>query len=119
MAGMKLVPADGPILRQILHEPHGIWCDRLSPHAYGQYNAAQLKTTCGNANLRRFALLDDRDRLLTSAKRYRLRIRLDGRVVDAVGIGAVFTPEPLRGKGYAPIIIERLIDDAQVQGAEL
>lgn len=119
MAGMKLVPADGPILRQILHESHGIWCDGLTPHAYGQFNAAQLKTPWGSRNLRRFALLDDEDRLLTSAKRYRLRVRIDGRLVDAVGIGAVFTPEPQRGKGHAPVIIERLIEDAKAQGAEL
>ena len=119
MAGMKLVPADGPILRQILHESHGIWCDGLTPHAYGQFNAAQLKTPWGSRNLRRLALLDEEDRLLTSAKRYRLRIRVDGRVVEAVGIGAVFTPEPQRGNGYAPIIIERLIDDAKAQGAEI
>jgi len=44
---------------------------------------------------------------------------VDGRVLDAVGIGAVFTPEPERRKGYAPIIIERLIDDAKVHGAEI
>src|SRR5688500_3611999 len=119
MAGMNLVPADGAILGQILQESHGIWCDGLTPHAYSQFNAAQLKTPWGARNLRRFALLDDENRLLSSAKRYHLRARVDGRVMDAVGIGAVFTPEPQRGRHYAPDIIERLIDGARAEGAEL
>lgn len=119
MAAMKLVSADGPILRQILEESHGIWADGLVPKAYAQYNAAQLRTPWGARSLRRMALIDDRGFLLTSAKRYQLRIRIDGRIVDALGIGAVFTPERQRGNGYARAIIQRLIDDAAGAGAEL
>ena len=116
---MQLVPADGAILRQILDESHAIWSDGLTPHGYAQFNAAQLRTPWGARHLRRVALLDDAGSLLTSAKRYALRVRLDGRTLDAVGIGAVYTPAHQRGKGFAPAIIERLIEDARAEGADL
>src|SRR5215210_829516 len=97
MAGMRLVPADGEILQQILTESHGIWADGLSLKAYVQYNLAQLQTPWGARNLRRYALLDDAGAVLTSAKRYDLRARIDGRDIGAVGIGAVYTQRAYRG----------------------
>jgi GNAT superfamily N-acetyltransferase len=116
---MKLVPADGAILGQILHESHPIWCDGLSPHAYAQFNAAQLRTPWGSRHLTRCALVDVEGHLLTSAKRYHLQVKIDDRMVRAVGIGAVFTPASQRGNGYAPAIIERILDAARDEGAEL
>lgn len=116
---MKLVPADGAILGQILHESHPIWCDGLTPQAYAQFNAAQLRTPWGARHLSRCALVDGGGRLLTSAKRYQLRLKIDDRAVNAVGIGAVFTPASQRGKGYAPAIIARILEAAQRDGAEL
>lgn len=116
---MKLVPADGAILGQILHESHPIWCDGLTPQAYAQFNAAQLRTPWGARHLSRCALVDGGGRLLTSAKRYQLRLKIDDRAVNAVGIGAVFTPTSQRGKGYAPAIIARILEAAQRDGAEL
>jgi GNAT superfamily N-acetyltransferase len=119
MAGMKLVPADGDLLRQILDESHVIWNDGLSRRAYEQFNLAQLRTPWGSQHLRRMALLDDDGRLLTSAKRYNFRLRLDGRQISAVGIGAVYTPEHHRGHGHAPHLISELIEEARRDGAEL
>jgi GNAT superfamily N-acetyltransferase len=116
---MQLVPADGPILRQILTESHEIWSDGLTPHGYAQFNAAQLRTPWGARHLQRFALLDDEGRLLSSAKRYQFRVSLDGRTVDAVGIGAVYTPEEQRGREHGRAIIERLVDAARSGGAQL
>ena len=119
MAGMRLVVADGAILDQILAESHGIWADGLSRKAYLQYNLAQLRTPWGARCLRRYALVDPSGAVLTSAKRYDLRARVDGRDVAAIGIGAVFTPHAQRGRGHAAAIVTRLIDDAARDGAEL
>ena len=116
---MQLVPADGALLQQILDESHGIWSDGLSLRGYAQYNAAQRRTAWGARHLRRVALVDDHRNLLSSAKCYDLRIRLDGQTRAAVGIGAVYTPIRQRGQGYAPAIIERLIESARAEGAEL
>ena len=116
---MDLVLAEGRILQRILDASHPLWADGLSPSAYARYNDAQLRTPWGSRRLRRYALLDDDGRLLTSAKRYALSVQLEGRQVQAVGIGAVFTPEEERGNGYAPLIIERLVDGARRDGAEI
>jgi GNAT superfamily N-acetyltransferase len=116
---VKLVPAEGDVLAHILNQTHGIWSDRLSRAAYARYNAAQQLTPWGSRHLRRYALLDDQGRILSSAKRYDLRARLDGREVCVIGLGAVFTPADQRGHGYAREIIERLIEDAASGGAEL
>jgi GNAT superfamily N-acetyltransferase len=119
MNRMKLVPAERDVLERILDQTHAIWSDRLSRPAYARYNAAQLLTPWGARHLRRYALLDHRGRILSSAKRYQLLVSLDGREMSAVGLGAVFTPVDMRGRGYARAIVERLVDDAARSGAEL
>ena len=86
--------------------------------AYGQYNAAQLRTPWGRTHLARVAMVED-GRLLASAKRYRFSVRLDGREVLAVGIGAVFTPQAERGRGHAARLIEQLCDEARADGCAL
>src|SRR5687767_10701462 len=119
MAGMKLVVATGRILEQILDESWDIWSDGMTRRAYGQFNLAQIRTPWGATRLCRYALLDDEGQLLTSAKRYGFRVRLDDREIEAVGIGAVYTPRPHRGRGHAPLIINRLVENAAAEGAEL
>ena len=116
---MQLVRAEGVVLQQILEATHPLWADGLSPHAYARYNDAQMRTPWGKDRLRRYALVDEAGRLLSTAKRYDLAVRLDGREIEAVGLAAVFTPLEERGNGYAPVIIERLIDAARADGAEL
>ena len=116
---MKLVPAEGDILDEILDESHEIWSDRLSRPAYATYNAAQLRTAWGARHLRRFALLDEQGRVLSSAKRYDLRASLDGRDIRVVGIGAVFTPAAMRGRGHARQLLTGILAEATAAGAEL
>ncbi len=111
--------AEGPVLEQILGASHAIWADGLSLRGYAQYNAGQIRTAWGRSRLRRYALVDPRGRLLTSAKRYDFTVRLDGRDRQAIGVGAVFTPESRRGHGYAAVIIDRLLESARSDGREL
>jgi GNAT superfamily N-acetyltransferase len=119
MAGMTLIVAEGEALDRILAESHGIWSDGLTRQAYGRYNAAQMRTAWGGRRLRRFALLGTDGQLLSSAKRYDFAARLDGRDVRVVGIGAVFTPQEVRGQGHARRIIEALTTAAAAEGADL
>lgn len=116
---MNLVRAEGAVLQQILDASHPIWADGLSPASYARFNQAQMRTPWGSRRLGRYALLDDSGRLLTSAKRYGFTLQVDGQRIEAVGIGAVFTPEEERGNGYAPLIIHRIVDAARREGAEL
>jgi GNAT superfamily N-acetyltransferase len=106
------------LLDQILDDSWPQWGDGLSRPAYGRYNAAQLQTPWGRSHLARVALVEG-GRLLASAKRYHFRVRLDGRELAAVGIGAVFTPPSERGRGHAPRLIELLCDQARADGCAL
>jgi GNAT superfamily N-acetyltransferase len=114
---MQFVAAEGPILEEILDATYPVWNEGLTRDAYARWNAAQLRTTWGADHLRRFALLDGRGRWVASAKRYLWPIRLDG--VDGVmcGLGAVFTRPEERGRGYAGMMIERLIEQSRGEGA--
>jgi len=116
-----LVAVEGPNLERILDSTHTIWHEGLSRPAYGRYNAAQLATAFGRDRLRRFALIGpggDAD-LLASAKRYIFDATLDGVVVRIAGIGAVFTEPAQRGRGHARELIDRLLEEAAADGADL
>ena len=115
----RLVIADGPLLDRILDFTYAIWSEGLTPAGYKGWNAAQLRTPWGRDHLHRFALIDEQDRLLASAKRYRFDTRLDGRDVRMAGIGAVFTPPDLRGRGFASEIVEQLVERERQEGAAL
>ncbi len=112
---MDIVPARDGILEEILDETWRIWSDGLARDAYARYNAAQMQTPWGRTNLDRLALVED-GRVLSTAKRYALRARLDGRVVRVLGIGAVFTSPTRRGRGGASALIERLLGGARDEG---
>ena len=116
---MKVIVAEGPLLDQITSLTYDIWHEGLSERAYSQWNAAQMRTPWGRTHLQRLALVDVSGRLLATAKRYRYRMRLDGRVGWMSGIGAVFTPPLQRGKGYASQLIEQLLEIERKDGALL
>ncbi len=117
---MNVVVADsGPLLDQILGLTYEIWNEGLTERAYAQWYRAQIRTPWGRQHLQRFALVDDAGRLLATAKRYRLRMRLDGRTGWMAGIGAVYSPPLQRGRGYASRLIEQLIDVERRDGALL
>lgn len=118
MAPQILNGAMPPYINQILDESWPQWNDGLSRQAYGRYNEAQLRTPWGASHLTRVALVDD-GRLLASAKRYRFNVQLDGRQVLALGIGAVFTPPAMRGRGHAARLVEQLCAEARVDGCGL
>ena len=114
----NLVDAEGPILDRILDDTYNIWHDGLTRPAYGRFYAAQLATPWGRAHLRRLALVEG-DEVLASAKLYAFDAVLDGRPIKVAGIGAVFTPPASRGRGAARDLMERLLERAAADGADL
>jgi GNAT superfamily N-acetyltransferase len=116
---MKLVPADGDLLERILDQTSRIWSEGLTRENYGRWNAAQQRTPWGRRRLQRFALVDAGGDWLATAKRYRYRARLDGRAIEMCGIGAVFTREDRRGRGYGTAIVEQLLDRERREGVQL
>lgn len=114
---MSVVPATGAYLAQILHDSHPLWNDGLSPAAYARYWKAQLRTPWGAAHLDRVALVRG-DRVVSSAKRYDLGARIDGRIRRVLGIGAVFTAPEHRGRGAARELMQRMLETAVAEGYE-
>jgi GNAT superfamily N-acetyltransferase len=113
-----LVAAEGPILDRILDETYETWNDGLTRPAYGRFYAAQVATPWGRTHLQRFALIDGDD-VLASAKLYRFDAVLDGRPIQVAGIGALFTSPSARRRGAARDLLDRLLDRAAADGADL
>lgn len=116
---MPLVVAEGALLEEILDLTFPVWNEGLSPRAYAQWHTAQARTAWARGRLDRMALVDDDGHLLATLKRYRYDARLDGRPVVMCGLGAVFTPEPLRGRGHATRLIEAVLEAERQRGVQL
>jgi len=114
---VNIVPAEGALLDEILDHTFTIWHEGLTREAYGQWNAAQLRTPWGRRRLHRVALVDDAGTLLSTVKHYRFDVRAGEREGWMWGLGAVYTPLAQRGRGYASELIERLIQQARAEGA--
>jgi predicted N-acetyltransferase YhbS len=112
-----IVPASGAYLEQILRESFSIWGEGLSFPRYVKYWEAQLRTPWGAAHLDRVALVEH-DSVTSSAKRYDLSARIDGRIRRVLGIGAVFTSPSRRGQGGARRLLESMIEGAVAEGYE-
>lgn len=114
---LTLTPATGPALDQILRDTYPLWGGGLSFDGYTRFQLGQRRTPWGRSNLERVVLLDGA-RPLASAKRYDLSARFDGRIRRVLGIGAVFTPRELRGRGAASALVAHLVDAANTEGYE-
>jgi predicted N-acetyltransferase YhbS len=116
---MRLIEADDPQREQIMDGTYPVWGEGLSREAYSRWNRAQMATPWGRDHLRRVAIVDDTGDILASAKRYDFDARAGGERIRILGIGAVFTPESKRGRGYARTLIELMMADAAARGGTL
>lgn len=116
---MRLIVADEALRDRIQDATFPIWNEGLTRAAYGRWNEAQMRTAWGRNHLHRLALLDGDGRWVATAKRYRFAARLDDGEVDVVGVGAVFTPPELRGRAYAPRIVEAMLAEEAARGTTL
>lgn len=113
----ELVAATGPYLDQILRESFEIWGEGLGFEQYQKFWDAQLRTPWGRTHLDRVALVEH-GAVTTSAKRYDLSARIEGRIRRVLGIGAIFTSPSRRGRGGAQRLVTALIDAAETEGYE-
>jgi predicted N-acetyltransferase YhbS len=113
----ELVAATGQYLEQILDETFPIWNDGLDRRHYARFWEAQLRTPWGAAHLDRVALVEN-GRVTSSAKRYDLSARIEGRIRRVLGIGAVFTSPAKRGRGAAVRLLEAVLDTGVAEGYE-
>jgi GNAT superfamily N-acetyltransferase len=116
MADLAVV--EGPYLQQVLDHSYPVWHDGLSRAAYGRYYDAQVATPWGRGNLQRLALVEQGE-VLASAKLYAFGAILDSVACRIAGIGALFTAPAHRGQGHARALVERLLERAAGDGADL
>ena len=88
---------------------------------FEEYVAEFHATATSGWGRRRFRTLGLRvdGMLVASCKRYDRALRCGSRTYRAAGIGAVFTPEALRGRGYATALLGALLDAERDAGTDL
>lgn len=113
-----VIAAQGAALDRALDLTCRILRDGLDRPAYGRFYAARMRTPWGSHSQRALALVEGQATLAT-AEQYDLTGVLDGRAVRVCGIGSVCTQPSVRGCGHARVLLERLLDEAIQEGAEV
>jgi predicted N-acetyltransferase YhbS len=115
--GFGVVPSDDYV-RDVLPHSAVLWA---GARAFDAYAAEFLATANSGWGKRRFRTLGLRvgGELVASCKRYERVLRCGERSYKAAGIGAVFTPDELRGRGYATALLGALLDAERAAGTDL
>lgn len=92
-----------------------LWAGRRRMETYIAQTIEIAESPFGKRSYRTFGLFDG-DVLTASCKRYERAVRLGAGRLRTFGLGAVFTPEPLRGRGYASAMIAMLLDAGRDAG---
>ncbi len=91
------------------------------PRSFDAYVAQTLEIARGPYGRRYYRTLGlyDGATLVASFKRYERTIRYQSEPLQAVGFGAVFTPEEYRGRGYASVMLATALDAARDDGHDV
>jgi predicted N-acetyltransferase YhbS len=104
--------------REVLPRTAALWAGKRDFDTY----AAHLREIAGSGYGRRSyrtAGLFDGATVVASFKRYRRVAHAGAQRLKAIGIGAVFTPQEYRGRGYATAMLAAELDRARGEGADL
>jgi len=104
-------------VRDVLPHSAAIWAGDRSFADYAADFGAVSASGFGRRRFRTLGLALDGD-VVTSCKRYQRELRCGERTFRAVGIGAVFTPETARGRGYATAFLGALLDAERANGTD-
>jgi len=112
------VVAPDDYVRDVLPHSSALWAGARS---FDEYAAEFLATANSGWGKRRFRTLGLRvgGELVASCKRYERVLRCGARTYRAAGIGAVFTPDALRGRGYATALLGAILDAERNGGTDL
>lgn len=104
--------------RDVLPLTEGLWAGERDFETYVTQTGEIANSGYGKKFYQTKGLYDG-GRLLASCKRYQRTLHFGDQLLDAVGIGAVFTPPDLRGSGYASVMLAMLLDEARGNGAHI
>jgi len=111
-----LSPAE--YVRDVLPHSASVWAGDRNFADYAADFGAVSASGFGRRRFRTLGLSLDGE-LVTSCKRYQRELRCGERTFRAAGIGAVFTPEAQRGRGYATAFLGALLDAERASGTDL
>jgi predicted N-acetyltransferase YhbS len=104
--------------REVLPHSSSIWAAGRTLDEYVEDFVAVSGSAYGKRRFRTLGLRID-GAVVASCKRYERAIRCGERILRAAGIGALFTPPPLRGRGYASAFIGLLLDAERSAGTDV
>lgn len=105
-------------VREVLPHSFGLWNNGRAFERYASDFRAVASSTY--AKRRAFTLgLRDGGTLVASCKTYDRELRWETTSLRATGIGAVFTPQRLRGRGYATVMLGALLDAERNAGRDI
>jgi predicted N-acetyltransferase YhbS len=110
-----LSPAE--YVRDVLPHSASIWAGERNFADYAAEFGALSASGFGRRRFRTLGLSLDGE-VVTSCKRYQRELRCGERMFRAAGIGAVFTPETQRGRGYATALFGALLDTERANGTD-
>lgn len=113
---MRLHVATDAQIERIYRESHRLWGGGLSYDAYLDLWWTLRDTPWARDRVEFLVGSDEHGRVLSSLKRYRPIVRLDGRDVTATVIGALLTPRELRRRGHAAELVRKVLERAARQG---
>lgn len=102
---------------RILPLTQPLWAHGRTFEAYVAQTTQLAHTPYGRKSYRTLALSDG-STILASFKRYERDARAGLQQLRAVGIGAVFTPQPFRGRGYASAMLAMALDESRAAGTD-
>lgn len=112
---MSIGSADWHDILPVLHETYRIWNAGLSRSDYQRHLARQMAHPWARRHLR-FVVRKVDGVAVASCKLYDIDVISRGRNYRVLGIGAVYTMERFRGKGYAADLIEQVTTSAEEDG---
>jgi predicted GNAT family acetyltransferase len=104
--------------RDVLPLTAALWAGRRSFEQYVAQTLELAASAYGRRSYRTVGLFDGR-RLVASFKRFGRELRDESRRLNAIGFGAVFTPDELRGRGYASFMLASALDAARRDGYDV
>ncbi|MDQ2908636.1 MAG: GNAT family N-acetyltransferase [Candidatus Eremiobacteraeota bacterium] len=105
-------------VRDVLPQTFALWGDGRTFERY----ADDLRAVAGSlyGKRRPFTVgIYEGDEIACSCKNYARELRFGERSLRATGVGAVFTPAPLRGRGYSSAMLGALLDAERAAGRDV
>ncbi|MBV8724798.1 MAG: GNAT family N-acetyltransferase [Candidatus Eremiobacteraeota bacterium] len=116
---MRLQPiSSAAYAREVLPLTAPLWAGRRTEREYVAQTTELARTAYGRRSYATMGLYDGK-RLVASHKWYERTLQHESQTLRAVGFGAVFTPEDLRGRGYASLMLASVLDLARDRGFDV